>query len=76
MEGTERMEASAMTGQARRPDTSVEMRLRWWAVALPAAAFAALLTLLLTGTGGESDAAGHRQPYLQLIEQVRDTWIP
>jgi hypothetical protein len=76
MEGTERMEASAMTGQAHRPGTGVETRLRWWALALPAAAFAALLTLLLTGTGGESDAAGQRQPFSQLIEQVRETWIP
>lgn len=68
------MEARAMTGQAHRP--GVETRLRWWAVVLPAAAFAVLLTLLLTGTGGEADATGRRQPFHQLIEQVRETWLP
>jgi hypothetical protein len=33
----------------------VQTRLPWWAVALPAAAFAALLLLI---TGGSADAAG------------------
>lgn len=49
---------------ARADSSGPDLRLRWWAVALPAAAFAALLALLLTGT--EAGAAGQRQPIADL----------
>ncbi|MBV7667900.1 hypothetical protein [Streptomyces halstedii] len=39
------------------PDHAVGIRLPWWAVALPALAFAALL-LLITGPGQAHAAAG------------------
>jgi hypothetical protein len=59
-----------------------ETRLRWWAVLLPATVFAALLTLLVTGTGPE--AVGQRQPVTQpvshpvsqLVDQVRQALLP
>ncbi|MEV6166346.1 hypothetical protein AB0L71_31390 [Streptomyces sp. NPDC052052] len=50
--------------RSTRPDTgSVEVRLPWWAIALPAVAFAALL-LLIMGSGDAhavtTDPAGGR----------------
>jgi sirohydrochlorin ferrochelatase len=57
-----------------------EMRLRWWAVLLPAAVFAALLTLLVTGTRAETEAAGGRhavtQPVTALADQLRQALFP
>lgn len=61
-----RMEAIVLT--ARAGTTGPDLRLRWWAVALPAVAFAALLALLLTGT--EAGAAGQRQPIADLTGYV------
>ncbi|WP_030203082.1 hypothetical protein [Streptomyces sp. NRRL S-87] len=54
----------------RTPGTGPDTRLRWWALALPVAAFAALL-ILLSGPG----AAGAHQPgagsaLVPLLEQL------
>ncbi|MFG3255460.1 hypothetical protein [Streptomyces sp. NPDC048172] len=50
----------------------VQTRLPWWAVLLPAAAFVALLVLLVGG--GEANAA--EQPggslFVTVLEQLRD----
>ncbi|MGP3972020.1 hypothetical protein [Streptomyces sp. 6N223] len=57
-----------------------EIRLRWWAVLLPAAVFAALLTLLVAGTNANAGAVGQRQPVTQpvtgLVDQVRQAFFP
>ncbi|KQX84735.1 MULTISPECIES: hypothetical protein [Streptomyces] len=51
------MPAPAPT-RTHRPDSdSIEVRLPWWAVALPALAFAALL-LLISGPGQAHAATG------------------
>ncbi|MCX5139356.1 MULTISPECIES: hypothetical protein [unclassified Streptomyces] len=54
-----------------RPDAgAVEVRLPWWAVALPAVAFAALL-LLMAGPGQAHAAAG--DPAVgRLLERIVD----
>jgi hypothetical protein len=50
--------ASAGTATpAAATDPCVQTRLPWWALALPALAFAALLALLTGGTADASDAA-------------------
>ncbi|MDT0444802.1 hypothetical protein [Streptomyces johnsoniae] len=62
---------------AARPHRSgMDVRLRWWAVALPAAAFAALLMLLVSG--GDADAAtpDERQPVGRLIQHIHDSLMP
>lgn len=52
------------------PD-SVEIRLPWWAIALPAIAFAALL-LLMTGSGQANAAAG--DPGVgRVVQQIQQT---
>lgn len=51
------MTAPAHPRSARPVRGSTEIRLPWWAIALPAVAFAALL-LLMTGTGQAEAAAG------------------
>lgn len=52
------------------PDT-VEIRLPWWAVALPAIAFAALL-LLMAGPGQANAAAG--DPGVgRVVHQIQQT---
>lgn len=55
-----------------------EPRLRWWVLALPALAFAALLTLLATGAEADSDGTeeGQPQPVVRLIEYARQAWAP
>lgn len=49
-----RQSQGAPADPAGRTPGSVQTRLPWWAVALPAVAFAALLLLI---TGGSADAA-------------------
>ncbi|MDT0310095.1 hypothetical protein RM780_24525 [Streptomyces sp. DSM 44917] len=64
-------------GAAARP--APEIRLSWWALAMPAVAFAALLMLLLTAGGADAapGAAGaERQPAGQLMEQLRHVLLP
>ncbi|RKN03924.1 hypothetical protein [Streptomyces radicis] len=53
-----------------------DIRLRWWAVALPAAAFVALLMLLVSGT--EADAATDTpwQPVGDLVAHVHAALLP
>ncbi|GAA2081262.1 hypothetical protein GCM10009801_40050 [Streptomyces albiaxialis] len=71
--------AQTTTATAATPDRSgtavpggVQTRLPWWAVALPAVAFVALLALLVGG--GEANAA--EQPggslFVAVLEQLRD----
>ncbi|AZM63048.1 MULTISPECIES: hypothetical protein [unclassified Streptomyces] len=56
-----------------RPDTapggSVDTRLPWWALALPALAFAALLTLVLNPS--EAHAAAHEPTIAHLVERAQ-----
>ncbi|RBM17013.1 hypothetical protein [Streptomyces sp. PT12] len=53
-----------------------DIRLRWWAVALPAAVFAALLTLLVSGTEADAATGTHWQPVGELIAHVRAALLP
>ncbi|GAA2409133.1 hypothetical protein GCM10010420_41970 [Streptomyces glaucosporus] len=52
----------------RRTAGSADTRLPWWAVALPAAAFAVLLALT---AGGEASAAEPPQSLVRLLEYLR-----
>lgn len=45
-------------GASRQQATGAETRLPWWALALPALAFAALLGMLSAGSAGASAPAG------------------
>lgn len=54
----------------RRTGGGAEARLPWWAVALPAAVFAVLLSLLVVG-GGEAQAAESPQHLGRLLEYLR-----
>ncbi|ARQ71433.1 hypothetical protein [Streptomyces marincola] len=54
----------------------VNLRLRWWALALPAAAFAALLTLLVSAGDAGAAASGERQPMSRVIEHIHATLTP
>ncbi|MEU1437808.1 hypothetical protein ACFYPA_36780 [Streptomyces sp. NPDC005775] len=55
--------------RSTRPDTAgVEVRLPWWAVALPAVAFAALL--LLIAQPGQAHAATGDPAVGRLLERV------
>lgn len=57
-----------------RPDAGgVEIRLPWWAVALPAVAFGALL-LLITGPG-QAHAATGNSAVGQLLQRIVDLLI-
>ncbi|MEV6649489.1 hypothetical protein [Streptomyces sp. NPDC051219] len=53
------------------PAGGVEVRLPWWAVALPAIAFAVLL-LLIVGPG-EAHAASGDPAVAELLERIRRT---
>ncbi|MBT2442311.1 hypothetical protein J7E93_19805 [Streptomyces sp. ISL-36] len=57
----------------RTPSSSagVDTRLPWWALALPAAAFVALL-LLIAGPGG-AHAGGADPSVAHLLEQIQRT---
>ncbi|MFF3176974.1 hypothetical protein ACFVQ0_30645 [Streptomyces sp. NPDC057900] len=57
--------------RSTRPDAgSVEIRLPWWAVALPAVAFGALLLLIVAP--GEAHAATGGSAVGQLLERIVD----
>lgn len=58
---------------ARVDRSGMEIRLRWWALALPAAAFGALLLLLVAGP--QADAAERSLPMTELLDHVH-TWLP
>lgn len=57
-----------------------EIRLRWWAVVLPAVVFVALLTLLVSGAEADSRTAARdrdvTQPVTALVDQVRQVLFP
>ncbi|WP_329617076.1 hypothetical protein OG244_32140 [Streptomyces brevispora] len=60
--------------RSTRPDAGgVEIRLPWWAVALPAVAFGALL-LLITGPG-QAHAATGNSAVGQLLQRIVDLLI-
>jgi hypothetical protein len=62
------MTAHAPTRSTRRPAAGgADARLPWWALALPALAFAALLSLLV---GGEAEAAESPQYLARLLERL------
>ncbi|WP_049577537.1 hypothetical protein [Streptomyces sp. SBT349] len=63
-----------MATRANRP--GVDLRLRWWAVALPVATFAALLMLLASGTDADAATGADFEPLGRLVEHVRDAWLP
>jgi hypothetical protein len=50
---------------------SYEVRLPWWAIALPAIAFAALL-LLIAGPSDAHAATGPRPGLAQVLDRVQD----
>ncbi|WP_411085780.1 hypothetical protein [Streptomyces sp. 061-3] len=62
------MAARTYTRSPRPASAGVEVRLPWWAVALPAVAFAALL-LLISGSG-EAHAATGDSAIGQLLERI------
>ncbi|WP_405619483.1 hypothetical protein OG292_32020 [Streptomyces sp. NBC_01511] len=65
------MSAPTHTRSHRSSPDSVEIRLPWWAIALPAIAFAALL-LLMTGSGQANAAAG--DPGVgRVVQQIQQT---
>ncbi|MDX2729154.1 MULTISPECIES: hypothetical protein [Streptomyces] len=64
------MAARTHTRSPRPASAGVEVRLPWWAVALPAVAFAALL-LLISGSG-EAHAATGDSEIGQLLERIVD----
>ncbi|MEU3692927.1 hypothetical protein [Streptomyces narbonensis] len=66
---------SARTDTSTRPlPTRVDTRLPWWALALPVAAFAALL-LLIAGPGGAQATAGD-QGVGRVLQQLQQTLAP
>ncbi|GAB2929847.1 hypothetical protein [Streptomyces mayteni] len=58
---------------ARVDRSGMEIRLRWWTLALPAAAFGALLLLLMAGP--QAEAAEGERPMAVLFEHVH-AWLP
>ena len=64
------MTAPAQTRPTPRPTAGgAGTRLPWWALALPVAAFAVLLTLLVGG--GEAVAAGPPEHLIRVLERIR-----
>jgi hypothetical protein len=59
------------TRTARDTSDSVEIRLPWWAVALPAIAFAALLLLIVSP--GEAHAVTTVPTVDRILQQVHQT---
>ncbi|MFF3755204.1 hypothetical protein ACFYYH_32975 [Streptomyces sp. NPDC002018] len=57
----------------RAASDSIEIRLPWWSVALPALAFAALL-LLMTGSG-QARAATSDPAVGRILEQIHLTLV-
>ncbi len=58
-----------LSGRRSRPS---DARLPWWAVALPALAFCALLALMVAG--GDADAAQHgSEPLARLLERLQQS---
>ncbi|OPF84085.1 hypothetical protein VT50_0202525 [Streptomyces antioxidans] len=64
------MSARTRTRHSHPVDSGMGTRLPWWAVALPAVAFAALLVLLTGPTDAHADSGGSG-PVSQVVELVR-----
>ncbi|MET8182315.1 hypothetical protein [Streptomyces sp. NPDC005336] len=65
------MPAAPHTRPAHPADSSMEIRLPWWAVALPALAFAALLLLLAGPTEAHAASGSGALPhFLGLVHQA------
>ncbi|MEI7030076.1 hypothetical protein [Streptomyces pratensis] len=62
------MPVPAHTRTSRPSTGAVEIRLPWWAVALPSVAFAALLLLILSP--GQAHAATGASALGQLVEHI------
>ncbi|WP_062210962.1 hypothetical protein [Streptomyces sp. NBRC 109706] len=60
-----------MTARAQSADQ--EIRLRWWAVALPVAVFVALLALLTAG--GQSESATGLEPATRFLEHLHSALL-
>ncbi|UED83467.1 hypothetical protein [Streptomyces profundus] len=60
-----------MTARAQSADH--EIRLRWWAVALPVAVFVALLALLTSG--GPNETATGLEPVTRILEHVHSALL-
>ncbi|RMI35932.1 hypothetical protein [Streptomyces triticirhizae] len=58
---------------ARAQTSQRELRLRWWAVALPVAVFLGLLALL--ASGGENATASGTDPFTRVVEHLRVTLL-
>ncbi|KAB8157478.1 hypothetical protein FH609_029870 [Streptomyces sp. 3MP-14] len=58
---------------ARAQTSQPELRLRWWAVALPVAVFLGLLALL--ASGGENTTAGGMDPLTRVVEHLQSTLL-
>ncbi|MFC8129137.1 hypothetical protein [Streptomyces sp. NPDC057302] len=56
---------------APRDSESVEIQLPWWAIALPAIAFAALLLLILNPA--DAHAASGEPVVTHLLERIQET---
>jgi len=56
---------------ATKDSASVEIQLPWWAIALPAIAFAALLLLMLNPA--DAHAAGGEPVVTHMLERIQET---
>ncbi|MFD3576011.1 hypothetical protein [Streptomyces sp. NPDC058644] len=56
---------------ARQDSASVEIQLPWWAIALPAIAFAALLLLILNPA--DAHAASGEPVVTNVLERIQET---
>ncbi|WP_236671697.1 hypothetical protein [Streptomyces sp. 7-21] len=59
---------------ARGKGHGAGIRLRWWTLAAPAAAFTVLLTLMMSGTSAE--AADQQQPVAELVGYLGALLVP
>ncbi|MEV0322128.1 hypothetical protein ACIBKX_00095 [Streptomyces sp. NPDC050658] len=57
--------------EAPKDSASVEIQLPWWAIALPAIAFAALLLLILNPA--DAHAASGEPMVTHLLERIQET---
>ncbi|APY89012.1 hypothetical protein DCW30_34130 [Streptomyces alfalfae] len=65
------MSARSHTRRDPAESSGVEIQLPWWAIALPAVAFAALLLLILNPV--DAHAAGSEPVVTHLLERVQET---
>lgn len=63
-----------MAAHTPGPSTGPDFRLRWWVLALPAVAFAALLALLVGST--DAEAGEQPLPVTRLVDRLGDVLLP